>query len=90
MYTIGHSKNYRKAREYLAPVIKRGKFDNYDGGYVFKTTEDAQKRIDEANYEGYEIFGLIGEWNVDTYPSSDGWWHNLLYDCEIIFLDGEV
>lgn len=61
---------------------------DYIGGYAFLTVTDAQQRIVEAYPErGFSVFGLLAEWDVDTYPNPDGgWWHNLLKDAEIICL----
>lgn len=65
---------------------------DYPGGYAFKTAEDAQRRIDEAYPDrGFAVFGLLADWEQDTYPNPNGgWWHNLLVDVEIVLLEKEA
>lgn len=98
IYTIGHEKSYKEAREVQGTVIKVGKIgkrhillstgEKYTGGYAFKTITDAQKRIEEEYLgQGYTAFGLKADWNMHTYPAPDGWWRYLLIDAEIIFFD---
>lgn len=63
---------------------------DYPGGYAFLTAEDAQRRIDEAYPEqGFAVFGLLADWETDTEPAKDGWWHNLLRDAALVVLEWE-
>jgi hypothetical protein len=93
IFTIGHEENYlRSAKEY-GEVIKAGRRgpcerfpQGYEGGYAFKTAEEARRRIDEAySGMGFAIFGLEADWEKDTGPTSN-WWHSLLIDARIVFL----
>uniref|UniRef100_A0A6M3KUP0 Uncharacterized protein n=1 Tax=viral metagenome TaxID=1070528 RepID=A0A6M3KUP0_9ZZZZ len=77
IYTIGHEENYLSvAREY-GKIIKLGKcgscerFPNgYEGGYAFRTAEEAQERIEEAYHGmGFAVFGLEADWEIDTEPA---------------------
>ncbi len=63
--------------------------DGYAGGYAFQSETDAQRRIGEAYAErGFAVFGLLADWEKDTYPNPQGnWWRNLINDAEIVFLD---
>lgn len=92
IFTIGHQENYLKAIARHGAIYKVGRrepcdeFPNgYAGGYAFASIEDAQKRIGEA-YEGrgMAVFGLLADWERDTVPSPDGWWHNLVIDALIV------
>lgn len=89
IYTIGYSKNYRKAIQESDEgyIIKLGRSEGYSGGYAVKTYEDAQRLLKEEADETYEIFGLEADWERDTIPNPDSWWHYLLYDSKIIVLD---
>jgi len=93
IFTIGNRKNYLQfIMDYGVPE-KLGKQppnerfpDGYPGGYAFLTMADAERRIQEAGYRDFAVFGLDADWQEDTEPSTDGWWHNLLVDADIVLL----
>jgi hypothetical protein len=45
----------------------------YIGTYVFETYKDAEDFICKMSYkpEGFEVFGIIGDWDVDTIKLSE-------------------
>lgn len=58
----------------------------FSGAYVFQSRNDAMKFIGENQKDGFGVYGLGAEWNVDTYPSR-GYWHYLMVDKPIFELD---
>lgn len=98
IYTIGHKENYLKSIAANGSIQKLGRRnpgdddrfpEGYEGGYAFQSTEDAQRRIDEAYPErGFEVFGLLTNWD-NTEPSKNGWWNNLITDVEIVILGAD-
>lgn len=97
IYTIGHRVNYLKAMQEVGGSIrklgKRGSGEHtdfpmgYPGGFAFQTIEEAQRAIEEHDKLGeWGVFGLEADWEIDTEPSPDGWWHNLLRDATIIVI----
>jgi hypothetical protein len=93
IYTIGNIENYILAMAMNGKVFKQGKRTDsdgtnaYPGGYAFLTYEDAQRRITEEGKVGkWGVFGLNANWETDTEPATDGWWHNLKIDAEIVIL----
>ncbi len=94
IYTIGHAINYRTSIAKNGTIQKLGrdgrkpkKYPDYPGGYAFKTWRDAVKRIEEAYQDkGFAIFGLEADWERDTIPSTEGWWHHLINDSDIVVI----
>lgn len=88
IYTIGNEKNYKEAIDLHGWVHKTGKNEDYEGGYAFRTYEDALCAIQELGQEGvWVVFGLLADWEKDTEPNTVHWWHNLLKDSIIVPLD---
>jgi hypothetical protein len=90
IYTVGSKKAY--LRDYLkhGRVMKTGRRRGYAGGCAFRTREDAQRHIDELEYQGYknyQVFGLLADWDKDTVASASHWWHDLLVDAEVVVLE---
>lgn len=92
IYTIGHAETYRNTMSQITePMLKVGKGiwqgQPYEGGYAFRTYEDAMRRIDEAYPDwGFDVFGMEADWDTETEPSEEGWWHHLLVDAPVIDL----
>lgn len=101
IYTIGNGESYRKGIKVLGKEFKKVGYNDvhkhpfiekdYAGGYAFLTKEDAQRRIDEifkrdGKSYGFEVFGLEADWEKDTAPSNNGWWHFLLTDSKIVLV----
>jgi hypothetical protein len=92
IYTVGSRKAY--LREYVknGKVLKSGRKRGYAGGCAFRTREEARRHLDELEMQGYkdyDVFGLLADWDNDTRPSSEHWWHDLLRDAEVVVLEKE-
>ncbi len=92
IYTLGHRPSYIKALRSAAainkPLKKVGRSEGYPGGYAFKTVNDAERRIAEKYVEkDYAVFVLLADWDKDTVPSEEGWWHALVNSAPIVLLD---
>lgn len=100
IYTIGSRENYLNAIENSdgGYIEKLGRYpresgeyvntrpDGYVGGTVVQTFEDALRLLDTMP-GAYCIWGVDANWETDTVPSKNGWWHDLLYDSRIISLE---
>lgn len=84
LYTIGNTFNYEQYFEEQGNPVKVGKAANYTydsdnksymGGCVWKTSQEAQQKIDkEYTINGkpfYSIYGLLANWEKDTYFNSE-------------------
>lgn len=81
IYTVGHKASYdRYLREQGPQCYKRGPRGDYPGGSVWRTVEEAEHHAPE----GYAVYGVIADWELDTTPSSRGDWHDLLHDARIV------
>lgn len=90
VYTVGPKKIYHAQLEVWGSVKKMGRNDNYLGGCVFQTIENAHCFIAKffgGDFEKYEVFGIAADWETDTTPSEDDWWNYLLVGSEIFRLD---
>jgi hypothetical protein len=92
IYTVGSKKAY--LREYLknGRVLKSGRKRGYAGSCAFQTRRDAERHLDELELQGYKeyaVFGLLADWDQDTRPSAEHWWHDLLRDAEVVVLEKE-
>lgn len=90
VYTVGKGRIYRALIALYGAGYKVGRHDDYRGGCVFRTLADAYRYIDEYinGDTDFVPFGLRAEWELDTEPSEDGWWHYLLYNREFFILEG--
>jgi hypothetical protein len=84
IYTIGNTESYLAG---LAdgPLKKKGKTEDYQGGSVWQTYEEAA--VYACNTRS--VFGVLADWEKDTAPSDHGDWHDLLVDAEVVRLDGQ-
>lgn len=85
IYTVGEIFSYSEAlREYLR-IWKTGRSEDYSGGYAFQTVDDALRFLAESgNADDWCVWGISADWETDTYPAPDGWWHYLSKDAEIV------
>ena len=93
IYTVGNKKAYFRSLLKNGKVIKSGRKRGYAGGCVFRTREDAKRHIDELELQGYKdymVFGLLADWEKDTRPNPQHWWHDLLVDAEVIVLEKDA
>jgi len=83
IFTIGKTEYYeRYFREQDCPR-KLGKTNDYEGGSVWKTREEAQKFCPE----GYSVYGVEADWGKDTEPNENGDYHNLLVTSPLVRLE---
>lgn len=89
-YTIGHTKNYQKAFQSSSTVYKTGRQPDYEGGWIWKTKEEAQKFLIQSEFNSMSVFGiqLPNDWNQDVseQPGTDGV-HHLLIDALLFQID---
>jgi len=85
IYTVGHEESYTRYFEEQGRPLKLGKGgeENYPGGAVWKTEIAARNHCPD----GYQVYGVMADWETDTEPSQDGDWHNLLFNSELVQLD---
>jgi len=82
IYTVGHKKTYLDAMRQSGTILKMSKTADYEGGWVFRTQQEAEKFIADGCFDkGYTVFGLRADWEKDT----DGDLY-LLTDAEIVVL----
>lgn len=82
IFTIGHTKTYRHYFKYLPDkFMKTGKRDDYPGGWVWKTMEEARANCPR----GYSVYGVEADWEKDTIPTGYNM-HNLKIDSKLIIL----
>lgn len=81
LYTIGHKASYDKGLKDIKhlPLMKVGVRDDYSGGIVFRTEEEAKQNCPE----GYDVYGLDVDWNKHTYWCGEGY-QALIIDRPII------
>ena len=85
IFTIGQEELYTRYFEEQGRPFKAGKGEEpgYPVGSVWKTEVEARY----ACPEGYQVYGVMEDWDTDTEPSEVGDWHNLLVDAELVQLD---
>lgn len=83
IYTVGNNKTYSKLFEDYGEVLKQGRGNGYPGGSVWQTRAAAERHLEP----GYEVFGVLAEWNLDTCPSGSGDHHYLLRSAEMVRLN---
>lgn len=94
IYTVGHTANYLAAIERHGTIQKTGRIepcgalpDGYEGGFAFRTIDEARRLLVMIGHlNDWQVFGLDADWERDTVPAADGWWHNLIRHADIIVL----
>jgi hypothetical protein len=97
-YTIGHEKSYDQALK-DGGNVKLGRHgptleepDDYPGGIVFRTIQDAKdfiaiggmaKWFPDRDNSVWAVYGLLADWDHDTYEAPDGY-RALLRDATFI------
>lgn len=86
VFTVGHEANYdRGIVEYGKKFQKLGRRKDYPGGFAVRTPEDAERLIDEQGKRGeWAVYALAADWEKDTVPSENGWWHALVKSSRVV------
>lgn len=86
VFTVGHEANYdRGIVEYGAKFQKLGRRKDYPGGFAVRTPQDAERLIDEHGKRGeWAVYALSADWEKDTVPSENGWWHALVKSSRVV------
>ena len=102
VFTLGNTKSYNEAIKDNPNIKKLGKTENYEGGWVWKTKQEAvdflnSDQFDQVdwgdgktrNRDNFSVCGLeINCWrnDVSLIPFSDGV-HRLLVDSKLFVLE---
>jgi len=74
IFTIGYREHYDKYFRDSIPEdkvpVKLGRGGGYQGGCVWRTSEEAQKYLDDRNMHDYSVYGVEADWDKDTEPSN--------------------
>lgn len=86
VFTVGNEKMYdRGLKKYGKLMEKKGRTRNYAGGFALRSPEDASRLIEEMGKANeWAVYMLDADWEKDTAPSNDGWWHALLRNATIL------
>lgn len=86
VFTVGFEQNYdRGILEYGSEFKKLGRRSTYPGGFAACRVEDAFRLIHEFDQLGkWAVYELEADWERDTVPSENGWWHALINDSLIV------
>ncbi len=88
IYTVGYEKGYdvQLADPTKAPgFLKVGRNGSYPGGFAVRTPLEAARLIEEWGKTGeWATYELDADWEADTKPSLQGWWHALQRDARIV------
>jgi hypothetical protein len=87
IYTIGRTDAYEQAfREQVTPR-KLGRTTDYPGGSVWPNRRGAEEFLVAYEHDqGFSVYGVRADWDTDTAPSTDGPWHDLLRDADLVRL----
>lgn len=99
-YTIGSTKSYNEAFLTDPNIKKVGKSENYDGGWIWKTQEDASNFLNSIEFlkidwgdnqsrdpHNFSIYGvIINSWEDDTYLNEKDHQLHLLTDAVLVKL----
>jgi len=86
VFTAGHEANYDWGIvEYGKKFQKLGRRKDYPGGFAVRTPEDAERLIEEQGKRGeWAVYALAADWEKDTTPSENGWWHALVKSSRVV------
>jgi hypothetical protein len=86
VFTVGNEERYDKGlKKYGKLMEKTGRRPDYAGGFAVQTADDASRLIEEMGKTGeWAVYELDADWDKDTTPSDNGWWHALLRDSTIL------
>lgn len=81
IFTVGHEESYERYFEEQENLPRKlGRTEDYVGGSVWKTVQEAQKYCPKD----YKVYGVLADWENDTVPSKEGPWHDLLVTSPLV------
>jgi hypothetical protein len=77
LYTLGRDDIY-------IPYMKTKNPKKGVGGSVWKTYDAVKEYINKHHLKGYQVYGVIARWDIDTRldPKGNGW-HELLINAPL-------
>lgn len=85
VYTVGNQRVYdKRIRELGRDFLKIGRTHSYPGGFAVSCVADARKLVIEFGRNDWAVYELEADWDTDTTPSQNGWWHALVNDSVIL------
>lgn len=86
VFTVGNEEHYdRGIREHGRKFMKSGRSAGYSGGFACRTAADAERLIDDRGKRGeWAVYKLDADWDRDTVPSENGWWHALVNSARVV------
>jgi hypothetical protein len=86
IYTVGIRLKYERAFA-AGPVTKRGKTGDYNGGYVFRTADEAHKFLAAKGLTGtHMVMGVNADWDSDTEAEAGAPYRRLVRDAAVVKL----
>lgn len=82
IFTIGHKESYDQYFQEQSNPQKLGRTEDYTGGSVWLTIEEALRHCSEE----HAVYGVLADWAIDTAPSKDGDWHDLLVTSTLVMV----
>lgn len=87
IYTVGFEVGYDE--QLAGPNAHRfdkvGRNGSYPGGFAVRTPMEAARLIHEWGKEGeWATYEVDADWDADTKPSLQGWWHALQRNARIL------
>lgn len=86
VYTVGNTHIYDDGIANLGrDFCKLGPREGYPGGFAVNSVDDGLRLIIEMGKETeWSVYELDADWEQDTLPSKNGWWHALQRDAVIL------
>lgn len=86
IYTLGRKSVYDIHIEHNPQAMKIGRTEDYPGGSVWRTPEEARQYLADKNLDDFDVYGVEADWEKDTEPAKDGPFHDLLGDARLVRL----
>lgn len=86
IFTLGHTESYERYFQEQGTPQKMGARpdEDYPGGSVWRTRESAERH----RQPDFSVYGVRADWEIETTPSAEGDWHDLLVDADLVRLGG--
>ena len=91
IYTVGVRRNYEQILDGSSTPVKLGKCQaddgsEYEGGCAFQTIEAAASHLLERGLSEYGIYGMMADWEEDTYQIEGEPFRRLKRDAGLVRL----